>query len=91
MKKKKYKIAIEETIAAEFIIEAMDAVEAAELTMEKYRNGEFVIQPGEVHQKRMAITFPVEEATAWTEFCECCLPCPSGGGIALPTSPARLR
>lgn len=68
MDKKKFKIGIEEVLAAEFIVEALDAEEAMKIAEEKYKNGEFVIQPGEVHQKQLAIISPVGEATEWTEF-----------------------
>lgn len=67
-KKKKFKIAIEETIVGELIIEAEEAEEAMDIAEEKYRRCEFVLCPGEVHRKQMAIISPENEATEWIEF-----------------------
>lgn len=64
----KFRIAIEETVVQEFDIEAEDAGEAIELAEAKYKSGELVLTPGEVHNKQMAIVAPDNEATEWSEF-----------------------
>ncbi len=65
---KKYTVAIEETIVQEFEVEANDFGEALDIAEEKYRKGEFVLCPGEVHFKQMAVVKPNCEATEWKEF-----------------------
>lgn len=65
---KKYTIAIEETIVDEFEIEANDFNEAMNIAEEKYRKGEFVLSPGEVQFKQMAVISPSCERTEWNEF-----------------------
>ena len=65
---KKYTIAIEETIVDEFEIEANDFNEAMNIAEEKYREGEFVISPGEVQFKQIAVISPSCERTEWNEF-----------------------
>lgn len=66
--KKKYVIIIEETVSKEFVVEAKDAEEAMEIAEEKYENGEFVLDPGDLVAKQMAITEPDDEVTEWCEF-----------------------
>lgn len=65
---KKFTITIEEIISQEFDVEAETAEEAMKIAEEKYRNGEFVLEPGELTCKQMAITSPEDEVTEWTEF-----------------------
>lgn len=65
---KKYVIVIEEIVSKEFVVEAKDAEEAMEIAEEKYENGEFVLDPGNLVSKQMAITEPDDEATEWCEF-----------------------
>ncbi len=65
---KKYTIAIEETIVDEFEIEANDFNEAMNIAEEKYRKGEFVLSPGEVQFKQIAVISPSCERTEWNEF-----------------------
>lgn len=65
---KTFTITIEETVSQEFNVEAESAEEAMEIAEEKYNNGEFVLEPGELVCKQMAITSPNDEATEWTEF-----------------------
>lgn len=65
---KKFTIAIEETVVEEFEVEANDFGEALDIATEKYRKGEFVLCPGEVHFRKMAVVEPSCEATEWTEF-----------------------
>lgn len=65
---KKYVIAIEETVSQNFMIEAENAEQAMKMAEEKYRNNGFVLEPGEVCFKQMAVLNPDKEMTEWTEF-----------------------
>ena len=64
----KYTITIEETVAKDFEIEASSADEAYEMAEQKYKTGEFVLDPGDCQFKQIAITAPSNEATEWREF-----------------------
>lgn len=64
----KYTITIEETVAKDFEVEADDAEEAYETAEQKYKSGEFVLDPGECQFRQIAITAPSDEATEWREF-----------------------
>lgn len=64
----KYTITIEETVAKDFDIEADSAEEAYETAEQKYKSGEFVLDPGECQFRQMAITNPSEESTEWREL-----------------------
>lgn len=65
----KFKITIEEHISETFEVEATNIGEAMEIAQEKYRKGEFVLEPGEVTAKLMMAEdeFGVE-CTEWEEF-----------------------
>ena len=63
-----YKIAIEETVVDEFEVEASSDAEAIRIAGEKYHKGEFVLEPGEVQFKQMAIISPEREQPDWVEF-----------------------
>lgn len=63
-----YKIAIEETVVEEFEVMANSAEEALEIAEEKYQDGEFVLAPGEVQHKQMAIVEPATETSKWISF-----------------------
>lgn len=63
---KTYKIGIEEIVSAVFEVEAEDSEQALEIAKEKYRLGEFVLEPGELHSKNIAVLEP--ESTEWKEF-----------------------
>lgn len=65
---KKFVITIEETVSQDFEIEAKNAEQAIELAENKYQNGEFVLEPGEVCFKQMAIIKPDNKASEWIEF-----------------------
>lgn len=41
-----YTVLIEETVSQEFTVSAASEAEARRLAEEKYRNGEFVLEPG---------------------------------------------
>lgn len=64
----KYTITIEETCTKDFDIEADSTEEAYETAEQKYKSGEFVLDPGECQFKQIAITKPSDEATEWREF-----------------------
>lgn len=64
----KFTIAIEETIVQEFEVCANDATEALEKAKKNYRIGKYVLEPGEVCFKQIAIVNPCDGASEWTEF-----------------------
>ena len=63
---KTYKIGIEEIVSAVLEVEAEDSEQALEIAKEKYRLGEFVLEPGELQSKNIAVLEP--ESTEWKEF-----------------------
>lgn len=63
-----YIITIEEMISENFEIKANTAEEALAIAERKYRSGEYVLSPGNLVAKQMAISSPNNEATEWTEF-----------------------
>lgn len=65
---KRFVIAIEETVVQEFTVDANSAEEAMKLTKRLYRKGEYVLEPGEVQFRQMAITKPNSEVTEWVKF-----------------------
>lgn len=69
VKPMKFKITIEEHISQEFEVEAVDIGAAMEIAQEKYRKGEFVLEPGEVTAKLMMAEDEFgAECTEWEEF-----------------------
>lgn len=64
----KFKISIEETVVDTFEVEADTTEEAIEIAISNYENAIFVLEPGEVITKQMAIVGPEEEETEWFEF-----------------------
>ena len=64
----KYTITIEETVTKDFEIEANSAEEAYEMTEQKYKSGEFVLDPGDCQLKQIVITALSDEATEWKNF-----------------------
>ena len=64
----KYIITIEEMISEDFEVEAESAEEAMNIAEEKYKKCEFVLEPGNLTFKQMAVISPESEATEWTEF-----------------------
>lgn len=52
---KKFKVCVEETVSDEFEIEASDEKEAMEIAKTRYRNGEFVLEPGNLEDVRFGI------------------------------------
>lgn len=65
---KRFVIAIEETAVQEFTVYANSAEEAMELAGRRYRKGEYVLEPGEVQFRQMAIEEPKNEAPGWVDF-----------------------
>lgn len=64
----KFTVTIEEMVSQGFAVEAESAEEAMAIAEQKYHDGEFVLAPGELVSKQMAITSPESEATEWMEF-----------------------
>lgn len=65
---KKYVIAIEETVVQEFAIWANDDNQAIEKAQEKYKAGDFILEPGECQRRKMAIVAPNTGLREWYEF-----------------------
>ena len=66
---KTFKITIEEHVVETFEVEANDIEEAMEIADEKYRCGEFVLEPGDLVAKlMMAEDEETNETTEWVEF-----------------------
>ncbi|OQB24039.1 MAG: hypothetical protein BWY11_01412 [Firmicutes bacterium ADurb.Bin182] len=66
--KRKFIIVIEETVAEEFEVFAKNSEEALEKAKKNYKTCKFVLEPGNVRSKQMAIMTPGEDATGWFEF-----------------------
>ena len=62
-----FRIAIEETVIEEFEIEANNEEEAIDLAIQKYRDSEFVLSPGNLITKQMAVV-DYKSPTKWFEF-----------------------
>lgn len=65
---KKFTIIIEEMISSNFEVEAETTEAAMRIAEEKYNKGKFVLEPGNLVTKQMAITSPDNALTEWTEF-----------------------
>ena len=65
---KTFTIAIEETVVEEFKVIANDVEEALKIAEHKYRNEEFILCPGEVQSRQMAVLNLSNEVTEWVEF-----------------------
>ncbi len=66
--KLRYIVSIEETISEDFEVYAETREDALEIAAKRYKNCEFVLDPGNLIYKQMAITFPEEKASTWAEF-----------------------
>lgn len=64
----KYIIAIEETVSEYFEVDAETAENAMKIAEEKYHSCEFVLEPGNLICKQMAVMSPDNEATEWVKF-----------------------
>jgi len=66
---KKFEVTIEEVISQTFELQAENLEQAIDLAMEKYGNGEFVLEPGELESKTMMVKdTETEEETNWFDF-----------------------
>lgn len=63
-----YVITIEETVVQEFKIVAESSEEALIQAERKYKNGEIMLDSGEVQHKQMRATRPDCEISEWYEF-----------------------
>ena len=64
----KYTIAIEETIVKEFEVFADNTAVAVRIAEKKYKEGDFILNPGEVQFTQMSVVNPSDETTEWCEF-----------------------
>ncbi len=64
----KYSISIEETIVGNFEVEANSKEEALAIAKNKYDNCEFVNEPGDLVEKRIAVKTNDEDVEEWEEF-----------------------
>lgn len=64
----KYKIAIEETIVDNFEVEANSLKEAIETAIQNYKKGEFVLEPGNLVSKQLAVIEPSYDEPEWIKF-----------------------
>lgn len=65
---KTYTIGIEEVVSGVFTVEAEEADSALDIAIAKYKNGEFVLESGQVHTRNIAVLEPEKEQTSWEEF-----------------------
>ena len=63
----KYTVVIEETVVGEFEVIAETEREALEIAHKKYKNKEFMLEPGEVQYAQMAVVQPYGGAIKWLE------------------------
>ena len=64
----KFTVFIEEIVGEKFEVEAKDSQEAVNIAKEKYRDGTFVLEPGNLMFKRLAVADPQRETTEWLAF-----------------------
>lgn len=64
----KFVITIEEMLSDDFEVDAETAEEAMRIAEENYHTGKFVLVPGNLIFKQMAISSPTDETIEWTEF-----------------------
>ncbi len=65
---KKYYVTIEEMISETFEIEAEEMGEAMEMAKQGYKNGKYVLMPGNLVAKQMSAESEDSECCEWTEF-----------------------
>ncbi len=65
---KEFTIAVEETLVQEFKVMADSTEDAINITEKKYKDGELVLESGEVQFRHMAVLSPCEEEIEWIEF-----------------------
>ncbi len=64
----KYFVNIEETVNGVFEVEANSKDEAYAIARDKYNNGEFVNEPGNVTHKQIAVVQKSGDYIEWKEF-----------------------
>lgn len=68
-KKRTWTVTIEETVDQDFEVEASSMEEAEDIAREKYHNGEFVLEPGELTAcQLMAQCEEIGEYGDWVEM-----------------------
>lgn len=66
---KKFEISIEEMVSQTFVLEASSKEDAMFMAIEKYKNGEFILDPGNLVAKQMEIhDLEKDTYTEWFEF-----------------------
>ena len=65
---KTFTILIEETIVQAFEVCADDAEAALEIAQQNYKDGVFVLAPGEAQVAQMRISEPATQVTEWVEL-----------------------
>lgn len=63
-----YSVIIEEIATKQFVVEAEDVQKAAFITRDKYRSGEFVLDPGEIQGARLAVLDVEGQICRWEEL-----------------------
>ena len=65
---KDYKVCIEETVTSEFYITANSEKDALIIAEEKYKKGEFILAPGEVQCRKIAVLSSQTSNPEWLEL-----------------------
>lgn len=65
---KKFRVVIEETICDEFEIYAESKEDAILKSIQKYKSGEFVLCPGNLEHKKIALADNNDDISEWIEF-----------------------
>ena len=60
-----FTVIVEETICQEFVVDASDAEDAATIARQRYRSGEFVLEPGELQSARLCVLDERGQMTGW--------------------------
>ncbi|MGN1114348.1 MAG: DpnD/PcfM family protein [Oscillospiraceae bacterium] len=67
--KRKFIVTIEETLSDTYEVYADDAKQAGMIAEEKYKSGEYVLEPGNLLSKKMMVEDPCnDECADWIEF-----------------------
>ena len=66
--RKTYKVIIEETISDEFAVTASSEEDAVKTAMERYKSGEWVLSPGNLLEKKIAVITDGSDASEWIAF-----------------------
>ena len=65
----KYSVLIEETVSKEFEVEADSREQAQKIAIDKYKSSEFVLESGNVIQKKVCVLSEDDSKNAeWIEF-----------------------